>query len=74
VLKDDKGEPWWVAKDVCDALWIVPHEAYKRLQKSEKAKKGLTFFSSNSAKQKRNYVIVNEPGLYRLIFSGFFVG
>ena len=26
VVKDEDGNPWWVAKDVCDILEIVDHK------------------------------------------------
>lgn len=59
VVKD--GEPWFVAKDVCEALEIInPTHALKRLDEDEKASLKLGHFEVN---------IVNEPGLYSLILG-----
>lgn len=56
------GEPWFVAKDVCDALGISnPTDALKRLDDDERARFNL------GRQGKAN--IVNEPGLYSLILA-----
>lgn len=37
LIKDKEGEPWWVAKDVCDALGIKnSRDAVDRLDDDEK--------------------------------------
>ena len=61
VLKD--GEPWFVASDVCKALDINA-TATRRLDDDEKADLRLTQVSSNGSKQRRKWIIINEPGLY----------
>ncbi len=63
VLKD--GEPWFVAKDVCDVLEIGnSRQALTRLDQDEKASVTL-----NDGSQNRHLTIVNEPGLYTLVLS-----
>ena len=68
VMIDD--EPWLVAVDVCNALEIGnPSQALTRLKNNEKMT--ITNNEGHSGKrggaQKLN--LVNEPGLYRLIFT-----
>lgn len=59
------GEPWFVAKDVCDALSIINiTDTMNRLDDDEK----LTSVVSNSG-QGRQMWLVNESGLYNLIFQ-----
>lgn len=56
------GEPWFVAKDVCDALGISnPTDALKRLDDDERARFNL------GRQGEANFV--NEPGLYSLILA-----
>ena len=66
VLKD--GEPWFVASDVCKALDINA-TATRRLDDDEKADLRLTQVSSNGSKQRRKWIIINEPGLYSLVLG-----
>ncbi|ALC92084.1 antirepressor [Bacillus sp. FJAT-18017] len=57
------GEPWFIAKDVCEVLEIGnPSEALKRLDEDEKA-----LISTEGFRGSVN--IVNEPGLYTLILG-----
>lgn len=59
------GEPWFVAKDVCDALTIGnSRDAISRLDDDEK---GVSVVATPSGDQQMN--IVNESGLYNLIFQ-----
>ena len=59
------GEPWFVAADVCRVLELGNvSQALTRLDKDE-----LTSFKMMSGGQRREMKLVNEPGLYRLIFS-----
>ena len=59
------GEPWFVAKDVCDALSLTNiTETLNRLDDDEK----LTSVILNSG-QGRQMWLVNESGLYNLIFQ-----
>ena len=62
-MKDD--EPWFVAKDVCDALEIENNRnATARLDDDEK---GVSIVRTSSGDQQMT--IVNESGLYNLIFQ-----
>ena len=55
ICKD--GEPWWVAKDVCDILELSnPTAAIAELEEDERAKYSLG--------RQGEANIINEPGLY----------
>lgn len=57
------AETWWVLKDVCNVLQIKnDRHASKRLRDSEK---GVAFSDTLGGCQEM--IIINEPGLYRLI-------
>jgi len=56
VIKDEQGNPWWVAKEVCAVL-----------DDDEKAEVPIKHLSSNGVEQNRNYIVINESGLYSLI-------
>lgn len=58
------GEPWFVAKDVCDVLEIAPM-ATKRLD-DEKITLRLT---QGETKKSSNTTVIHEPGLYSLILG-----
>lgn len=59
------NEPWFVAKDVCNALDIKnSRQALTRLEEDEKADVIL-----NDGSQNRNMSIVNEYGLYNLALA-----
>jgi hypothetical protein len=61
---DEHGEPWFVAKDVCDYLELSnPADAYSRVPEEDK---GVSTVDTLGGAQQM--VIVNEPGLYRIIF------
>ncbi|MCY7919510.1 phage antirepressor [Bacillus vallismortis] len=63
VLKD--GQPWFVAKDVCNVLEIGnPSQALSRLEDDEK-----NTIILNEGIGNPNKTIVNEPGLYTLILG-----
>lgn len=63
---DRGGEPWWVAKDVCDALGIKDaSDAVKGLDDDEKA--GSPVNSGRTQGGNPNALIINESGLYSLI-------
>lgn len=58
------GLPWFVAKDVCDALGIRNNrDAVSRLHDDEKG-----VATTDTLGGSQEMAIVNEPGLYRLIF------
>jgi prophage antirepressor-like protein len=58
------GEPWFVAKDVCNCLGITNHhDAIRRLDDDEKSGVGIT--DPHGREQKTR--IISESGLYALI-------
>lgn len=61
IVTDEQGEPWWVAKDVCDVLTLTnPTEAIRGLDDDEKSTLRITEGGPDVN-------IVSEPGLYSLI-------
>ena len=67
VLKD--GEPWFVAKDVCDILEIAnARDAISTLDEDERGSVGITDGTS-PAGGNPNVNIINESGLYALVFK-----
>lgn len=61
---DQKGEPWFVGKDVCEALEIKnASEAISRLDKDERS----TIGNSESRNGGGQLLIISESGLYSLI-------
>ena len=67
VIEKD-GNPWWVAKDVCDVLGLG--NAREALQKLDEDEKGSVRISDGTspAGGNPNMNIINESGLYNLIF------
>ena len=64
---DIDGEAWFVAKDVCDILGLKNiTNALKSLDKDE-----LTFKLLKSGGEKREMKLVNESGIYNLIFRSY---
>ncbi|HEI4878683.1 TPA: Bro-N domain-containing protein [Escherichia coli] len=57
------GDPWFVAKDVCDALRLV--NSRKALMSLDEDEKGVTLSYTPGGEQKLN--IISESGLYTLI-------
>lgn len=63
------GEMWFVAKDVCDILEHTnARKAVKSLDDDEKSSVTISYGTSKLGGNP-NMVIVNEPGLYKLIFK-----
>lgn len=63
VVKDDNGEPWFVAKDVCDVLGLTNSRvAVSPLDEDEK---GVSKVYTPSGEQKM--CVINESGLYALV-------
>lgn len=59
------GEPWFVAKDVCDALGLNnTTEALRNLDEDEKSNISNSELAQNGG---RSPLIISEPGLYKLI-------
>ena len=66
VVKDDNGEPWFVASDVCDALCIGNvSQSLNRLDDDEKN----TIILNDGIPGNPSKAVVNEPGLYSLVLS-----
>lgn len=63
VTKDESGDPWFAAKDVCEAL-SLDHTATRRLDDDEK---GLR--STQTLGGVQNIMYVNEPGFYSLVLK-----
>lgn len=63
VFKDEQGNPWFIAKEVCDILDIRNHR--DALLSLDIDTKGVVSTDTLGGMQKVN--IVNEPGLYELI-------
>lgn len=62
VIKDESGEPWFVAKDVCEILGLTnPTVATSRLDDDERAKFNLGRQGDTN--------VVNEYGLYSLVLA-----
>ena len=63
LIQDELGEPWWIAKDVCDILELTNVAmAVKGLDDDEK---GVSKVYTPGGEQE--LLTVNEPGLYTLI-------
>lgn len=63
VIKDDAGNPWWVAKDVCDVLNYS--DVSMTMQILDDDEKLIQVFLVSG--QNRDLWTVSEPGLYTLI-------
>lgn len=64
-LTDENGDPWFLAKDVCDILEIRnPSDALQSLDDDEKTNLGNSYVWSEPG---RRPLIISEPGLYRLV-------
>lgn len=64
-LTDEAGEPWFVAKDVCDILELSNvTEALRSLDDDEKSNFRISEVAQNGG---RAPLIISEPGLYKLI-------
>jgi prophage antirepressor-like protein len=65
VLVHDSGEPWWVAKDVCDALGYGNHNQV--IQRLDDDEKGIHSLDTLGGTQQVS--LVNESGLYNLVLG-----
>ena len=66
ILSDEKGEPWFVAKDVCDILGYT--NASKAISDHVDSEDKLYNESLSSLGQRGGW-LVNESGLYSLVLS-----
>lgn len=65
VVKDDNGEPWFVASDVCNALGVAdPAQSCRSFDNDEK---GLFTIQTLGGRQK--VIHVSEPGFYKLVLK-----
>jgi anti-repressor protein len=65
VVKDESGEPWFVAKDICKALGVAdPHQSLRGFDDDEKGR-----FNTPTPGGMQKILYVNESGLYRLILK-----
>lgn len=63
VIQDKQGEPWWVAKDVCEVLGISTHrDAIQKLDDDERGS-----FKVDTLGGQQEMSIISESGLYTLI-------
>ncbi|MDR7926435.1 BRO family protein [Acidithiobacillus thiooxidans] len=72
IRNNENGEPWFVAVDVCKVLELNnPTRALERLDDDEKTQViDPATLNSNQGTGINNLLnVVNEPGLYRLIFT-----
>ena len=61
IMRD--GEPWWVAKDVCDILGLADtHTVLRALDEDERGRQSLP---TPGGEQEMS--VINESGLYTLI-------
>jgi anti-repressor protein len=65
-FKDEKGEPWFVAKDVCDVLELTTFNVTRDLDNEEIRKVKINL---STGKGSPNRIIINESGLYSLILK-----
>jgi len=64
IVQDENGDPWWVAKDVCQALELRDTgRAIQSLDKDESK----TFRVTDRLGREQESYIISEPGLYRLL-------
>ena len=65
-LKGSDGEPWFVAKDVCEILGVInSRDAIARLDDDEKN----TVVLTDGNRGNPNKTVVNEAGFYSLVLS-----
>lgn len=65
-LTDKAGEPWFVAKDVCDILGTDTRDLHKILESDEITNVDSIHIAQNGGKAP---LIISEPGLYRLVMK-----
>lgn len=63
--KDERGDVWFIAKDVCNALGL--EQVSRAISRLDDDEKGVT--SSNTPGGIQKLVSVNESGLYSLVLS-----
>ena len=67
MIVDENGNPWWIAKEVCNILGLANvARAVKNLDADEKKTISITLSNRNKRGSPKR-TIINEPGLYNLI-------
>lgn len=66
VIRDDNGDPWFVAADVCQALELTNvSQALSRVDSDDKS----DIILNDAIGRQQSMAIINEPGLYTLVLS-----
>jgi len=65
VIRDENGEPWWVAKDVCGILGL--NNVAQAVSSLDEDEKGIT--NNDTLGGVQELITINEPGLYTLILK-----
>jgi anti-repressor protein len=65
VIVDEKGEPWWLAREICQVLKFA--DSSRPLRSLDNNDKATVPIQHDS--YKHDQVIINEGGLYKLIFK-----
>jgi len=67
LTEDTDGEAWFIGSELCQVLGIAEtNDVYNILDPDEK--KIVTLTGSQAAEEKK-YLLVSEPGMYRLVLS-----
>ena len=67
LTEDENGEAWFIGAEICDVLGITePDDAYCTLDEDEKK---IVSFSDSPSLEGEEYLLVSEPGMYRLVLS-----
>lgn len=65
-LTDENGEPWFLAKDVCDILGTATKDLHRILEPDEITNVDSIDIAQNGGKAP---LLISEPGLYRLVMK-----
>ena len=65
-----KGEPWFVAKDVCEILGTKTDNVRQIVGNKRVATINPYIIGDNGRGHGRNVLLVNEAGLYKLVLAG----
>ena len=67
MIRQPDGEPWWLAKDVCDAIGI--NNAPMAISRLDEDKATISNVDGRAGFGPQAYAIINESGLYSLILT-----
>ena len=68
-LTDENGEPWFIAKDVCDILEIRTNNLRATLEPDEISESSNDYSIDIAQNGGKAPLIISEPGLYRLVMK-----